>query len=136
MMQTTTQRSADQHRKRPAMRLFLWSAVVLVAFLIVARAPLPLIQTWWHGEERHWDDPWNRRHRMADWLILTHSLIGDTRAQVVEKLGEPPPTEYFPDWSLVYNLGAERGLMSIDSEWLVVRIADNGKVAEARIVRD
>jgi hypothetical protein len=33
-------------------------------------------------------------------------------------------------------LGAERGLFSIDNEWLVVRIGDDGRVAEASIVRD
>jgi len=73
---------------------------------------------------------------MADWLLLSRSLIGKTRAQVVEDLGEPPPTDYFRDWSLVYNLGSERGFISIDSEWLVIRIGNDSRVVEARIVRD
>ena len=37
---------------------------------------------------------------------------------------------------MVYWLGDERGYMSIDSEWLVVRLDGEGKVAEYRIVRD
>ena len=51
-------------------------------------------------------------------------------------LGEPPETEYFRDWDLVYWLGPERGFMSIDSEWLVLRLHENGRAAECRIVRD
>ena len=135
-MQTATERTASQHRRRPAMRSFLWGAAILIGASIVARTPLPLIHSWWRAGETNWDDPWNGRHRMADWLVLTNTLIGNTRAQVVEKLGEPPQTNYFPDWSLVYNLGAERGFMSIDSEWLVVHIGRDGKVTEAQIVRD
>ena len=51
-------------------------------------------------------------------------------------LGEPPTTEYFTDWNLVYNLGAERGFLSIDSEWLVLRTDQSGVVIQAAIVRD
>jgi len=111
-------------------------AIAGAGYLLVARAPLPLIQTWWRAGEVKWSDPWNRRHRMADWLVLTDSLIGKTRPQIIVQLGEPAPTDYFRDWSLVYNLGPERGFMSIDSEWLLVRIGNDGRVAEARIARD
>jgi len=55
---------------------------------------------------------------------------------VVDLLGEPPPTEYFKGWDLVYRLGMERGFISIDSEWLVLRLAPGGRVAEARLVTD
>jgi hypothetical protein len=110
--------------------------VALACYFLIARAPLPFVQSWWHAGGSQWNDPWNRRHRMADWLVYSHSLIGLTRAQAVGKLGEPPSTDYFRDWTLVYNLGAERGFMSIDSEWLVIRVGRDGRVEEARIVRD
>lgn len=128
--------AVTQMRPHWVTRAWALSAIVAVGYVLAARAPLPLIETWWRGDEVRWNDPWNRRHRMADWLVLTHSLIGKTRAQIVAELGEPPPTDYFRDWSLVYNLGPERGFMSIDSEWLVVRIGEDGRVAEARIARD
>ncbi len=51
-------------------------------------------------------------------------------------LGEPPPPEYFRDWDMVYRLGMERGFISIDSEWLVIRLGTNGRVTESRIVHD
>ena len=83
-----------------------------------------------------WGDSWHRRHRMADWMIGTGSLIGKRKEEVIAQLGDPPPTDYFTDWSLVYNLGAERGWLSIDSEWLVIRHNAAGIITEARIVRD
>ncbi len=74
---------------------------------------------------------------MADRLIARGELLGMTRAQIVERLGEPPETGYFSDWDLVYWLGPERNyLFGIDSEWLVLRLGDGGRVEEQRIVRD
>jgi hypothetical protein len=40
----------------------------------------------------------------------------------VALLGEPPKTEYFKEFDLVYYLGPERGFMGIDSEWLVLKL--------------
>lgn len=76
------------------------------------------------------------RLEMADRLIARARLINKTRAEVVEMLGEPPPTSYFADWDLVYWLGPERGYFSIDSEWLVLRLGESGRVVDNRIVRD
>jgi hypothetical protein len=76
------------------------------------------------------------RLEMADRLLARRTLVGKTRAQVVELLGEPPPTAYFTDWDLVYRLGPERGYFSIDSEWLVLRLGADGRVMDNRVVRD
>jgi hypothetical protein len=76
------------------------------------------------------------RERMADRLVGRHTLRGKTRGEVISLLGEPPPTDYFRDWNLVYLLGPERGLLGIDSEWLVVRFGQDGRATEFRIVRD
>jgi hypothetical protein len=73
---------------------------------------------------------------MADRLVAQGTLHGKTRTEVVEMLGEPPLTEYFRDWDLVYWLGPERGFIRIDSEWLVIRLSPDGRVSEYRIVRD
>lgn len=75
------------------------------------------------------------RQSMADGLVARRSLIGRTREEVVEMLGEPPETGYFKRYDLVYWLGDERGFISIDSEWLMIRIVD-GHVLEAEIVTD
>jgi hypothetical protein len=73
---------------------------------------------------------------MADRLVAQGTIHGKTRAEVVEMLGEPPQTEYFREWDLVYWLGPERGFIRIDSEWLVIRLSPDGRVSEYRIVRD
>ncbi len=76
------------------------------------------------------------RLRMVDDLLRKHRLIGLSRSEVLDFLGQPPPTDKFSDWDLVYWLGPERGLFSIDSEWLVIRFGKNGKVTEAKDVQD
>lgn len=72
---------------------------------------------------------------MGDRLQERGTLIGLSRTEVVEMLGEPEVTAYFQEYDLVYWLGDERGYFSIDSEWLVLRIVD-GRVASAKIVTD
>ena len=76
------------------------------------------------------------RLNMADGLIARGDLDRMSRSDVIELLGEPPEKEYFRDWDLVYRLGMERGFISIDSEWLVIRLGADGRVVEYRIVTD
>jgi hypothetical protein len=73
---------------------------------------------------------------MVDDLLQHHRLRGLDRSGVVALLGEPPHTGYFREYDLVYWLGPERGLMSIDSEWLVMKFDPAGRVTEARLVTD
>ena len=80
--------------------------------------------------------PASVRLRMADDLVDNKKLIGLTRQEVVARLGEPPKTEYFKEFDLVYNLGPERGFISIDSEWLVLKLGPDGRVNRATIARD
>lgn len=77
-----------------------------------------------------------RRTQMIDDFLATHDLPGMTREQVTALLGEPPETEYFNGWDMVYWLGPERGLFSIDSEWLVLRFGEDARVAEYAVVTD
>lgn len=77
------------------------------------------------------------RLRMADGLVRDGRLVGMTRTQVDALLGPQTQTEYFrPEHAYVYWLGAERGWIGIDSEWLVLKLGPDGKVAQARLVRD
>jgi hypothetical protein len=89
-----------------------------------------------------WQDPEASRSPRAirgclvDDLIARTPIRGRSRADIVALLGEPPRTGYFVEYDLVYWLGPERGLMSIDSEWLVMRLDPNGRVADFRLVTD
>jgi hypothetical protein len=86
-----------------------------------------------------WNDPETEernRQEMADDLVARGLLDGLTRSEVTSLLGQPPDTEYFRDWDMVYVLGPERSFIGIDFEWLVVRFGDNDRVSEYRIVTD
>lgn len=87
----------------------------------------------WKAENRRGAE--GIRGRMVDDLLRRHRLIGMQREQVEQLLGVPPPTAYFREYDYVYWLGPERGLFSIDSEWLVVR-CQQGAVVSADIVTD
>jgi hypothetical protein len=99
-----------------------------------------------HGHDRFdsgaWQDstltwgPLAVRGCMVDNLLSKHALRGQSRASVVALLGEPHPTSYFRDYDLVYWLGPERSPISIDSEWLVMRLDASNRVKEVRLVTD
>ena len=117
-----------------------WLVVLLFASTVIAM--LALERVWFADREFDaavWRDEAQVRRgvrsKMADWLLARGMLLGKTRAEVVELLGEPPPTEYFADWDMVYWLGLERGY-GIDSEWLVLRVDSEGRIAENHIARD
>ena len=76
------------------------------------------------------------RIRMVDDLLRDYDLHGRTLEDVEELLGLPDKTAYFSNWDLVYWLGPERGMFSIDSEWLVIRLDDNDQISEYRLVTD
>lgn len=73
---------------------------------------------------------------MVDDLLKRHTLAGKSRSEVIALLGESDTTDYFQDYDLVYWLGPERGLMSIDSEWLVLQLNAQGQVSDHRLVTD
>jgi hypothetical protein len=72
---------------------------------------------------------------MVDNLIRTKRFDQMRRDQVIALLGPPTKTGKFRDAELVYWLGPERGLFSIDSEWLLIYMA-NGKVSRVSTVTD
>ena len=73
---------------------------------------------------------------MVEWLVRSGRLDGLTRPQLLALLGPPSGAGYFTDWDLVYWLGPERGWFGIDSEWLVIRLGPDGRVAEYEIARE
>jgi hypothetical protein len=113
--------------------------LVVVAITLVA---IIGVCAWWPTgrafDRTFWLDQRQESARlaMADRIVARRLLDGKTHAEVLAMLGEPPPTEYFSDWDFVYRLGMERGFMSIDSEWLVVRLDSTGRVSDVRIVTD
>jgi hypothetical protein len=93
-------------------------------------------------ESKAWKDPRQVesedpvRLRMIDDLIRSKQLDHLHRADVQALLGEPSATDCFQDCDLRYWLGPERRWMSIDSEWLAIKLDQHGIVQSYRIAHD
>ncbi|MEA5449960.1 hypothetical protein VB780_15375 [Leptolyngbya sp. CCNP1308] len=73
---------------------------------------------------------------MVDDLLAKYLLLGRPQAGVVELLGPPHPQNGFADYDMVYVLGPERSFISIDYEWLVIKLDGAGHVSDAAIATD
>jgi hypothetical protein len=121
------------------MRKTLKVVFALVAIALIGGLSWYVLRPGRHFDPLRWNNsstPASVRLRMADDLVESKKLIGLTRQEVVSRLGEPPKTEYFKNFDLVYYLGPERGFISIDSEWLVVKFSPDGRVERAAIAKD
>ncbi len=92
---------------------------------------------WRDGNNLNYGSKEFPRLRMADGLIKSGALIGKTTSGIESMLGPQTKTKYFrPQYDLVYWLGRERSIISIDGEWLVIKVNESGISTMARIVRD
>ena len=94
--------------------------VVVVLGIIIVSA----VYYWNHTfSTSKWLNNPEKRTAIVDNLLEEHELVGMTEADVIALLGEPNNDYgYFnADDRYVYYMGPERGLISIDSEWLYGR---------------
>ena len=83
-----------------------------------------------------WIEYPRQRVKMIDDMFSKHDLMGKSLEEVREILGKETKDPYFKeDDNIVYYLGDERGIISIDSEWLVIKFED-GVVVDFVILRD
>lgn len=130
----------DEGKSRRA-RIGCWLAALAVPLVLVATCAFvlgylpirPFDAERWRGVRRV--DDHSRLH-MVEWLVRSGQLDGLTRPRVTALLGPPDGGGYFREWDFVYWLGPERGLFRIDSEWLVIRMGPDGRVADYRLVTD
>ena len=74
---------------------------------------------------------------LVDDLMNEHELIGMTKDEVFTLLGSPTETEYFKEEdNVVYYLGDERGIIRIDSEWLVIWFDGSDKAMKYELRTD
>ncbi|PZV08629.1 MAG: hypothetical protein DCF32_04375 [Leptolyngbya sp.] len=81
-------------------------------------------------------DPTYVRLCMVDDVLAKYLLLGRPQAGVIELLGLPESQNDFADYNMVYRLGPERKFISIDSEWLVIKLDAAGYVSDAEVVTD
>ena len=86
--------------------------------------------------ERWLNEP-DERVYMIDNLLKQYKLKGMKSEVVNNLLGSPTQTEYFKeDNNIVYYLGDERGLIRIDSEWLILFFNDKNEVIKYSLKTD
>ena len=74
------------------------------------------------------------RVRMIDDLLGAYKLEGKSRAEIIDLLGEPEDNRGLKEWDMVYCLGPERSWISMDAEWLVLRLNERQEVIECRVI--
>jgi len=84
-----------------------------------------------------WLENESERTYMIDNLLKNHPLEGKTQQEIIAMLGDNIEMNYFQDENnIVYYLGDERGLISVDSEWLIIHLDDNEVVDKVEVVTD
>lgn len=108
------------------------SPVILSAFLLFGCSPSGTFD----GDRwKNADLATRDRAEMVATLLDQHPLIGLPRSEIIELLGEPTPTDKWPDWDMVYVLGPTE-YMPIDHEWLVINLDEAGRVSDYDVTVD
>lgn len=90
-------------------------------------------------DQRRWrnaDLETRERAHMVASLLEAHPLKGMDRAEVVELLGPPTPTDKWEGTGMIYVLGPDGSLMAIDHEWLLIELDQEGRVTTFEVVSD
>ena len=113
----------DEIRRLKRTNYLALAVVVLLAVSLVVGV-LVIREQHRFSREKWLKEPENRT-RIVDDLLANHELVGMTGEEVLALLGDcDNESGYFQQADrLVYWLGPERGLMSIDSEWLILDFA-------------
>ncbi|MFH7242527.1 MAG: hypothetical protein ACHWZW_06710 [Spirulina sp.] len=90
----------------------------------------------WNDPTRSLEPPY-LRSCMVDDLLAQGLLLQKTEAEVIDLLGTPEPPEHgFSDYDLVFVVGPERSFISIDYEWLLLNLDDQGRVQDTLLMTD
>ena len=90
-----------------------------------------------HFTVEKWMKSPEKRVYMVDDLLTKYKLTGKSKNEVEMLLGKATQDAYFKEYdNIVYHLGFERGLISIDSEWLVISFNGSGKVGKVKVITD
>jgi hypothetical protein len=135
--------------KRVAVVVLLLGLVLLLSFLFGPSLVEYLSRIdfdsddWKAAASQEGRGPTKERIKMVDDLIASGVLDNKQREEVRAILGPDDGEDgtghgagYFSDWDDVYWLGPERGFIGIDSEWLVIKYGNDGRVREYRIATD
>ena len=133
--------------RRKATRFGIWFGVAGVSVWCIQLFLCAIVRTCWGYSETDFESGgWKRnwwcgctpvRMQMAPDLVAGQQLLGMTRAQVTEVLGEPDPDAYAQKFeqpgTFVYHLAP---MPFADDFWLFVRFDATDHVREAELGND
>ena len=129
---------SEEERQEELRRAQKFNRIALLGLLavFVVGAALGIARKGHTFSTEQWQAEPAERTKIVDDLLENYSLVGMTEEEVLALLGQPSDETPFTEQNtLYYYLGDERGLISIDSEWLVITMED-GVVSSADITTD
>ncbi len=77
------------------------------------------------------------RSDMAADLLMQQPLVGRTKAEIIDLLGNPEQEPHkFAEYDLVYVLGPDRTVTPIDFEWMLIKLDDQGRATRIMFASD
>lgn len=102
-------------------RRFPKKCVIFLTIVLV----LLLVSCWNHTfTVQKWRDRPDARRNIVDNMLSRYDLIGMTEGELFKLLGEEEPLTEDGYALYVYGIGMERGWISVDNEFLFVRVED------------
>lgn len=114
------QSNEEKIRKR-IKKLEIINYLVLCFFLLLICWAISFKQSFIFTPQR-WKDYPDKRSRMVADFVSKYDLVGYSDKKIISLLGEPT---YVQSQKFTYYLGDEGGIISIDSEWLVIEFNEN-----------
>ena len=110
---------------------------IVLAIIAMAAAGIFLFRYQHTFTTEKWTEDPKKRVNLVDDLLAKYDLVGMTKEEILALLGTDSGENayYQGDNDFVYYLGDERGLISIDSEWLIVKFS-RGIVSEIAVTTD
>ncbi|MBX9954617.1 hypothetical protein H7T43_06795 [Peribacillus simplex] len=126
-----------KHNKRKLKIRFIVISCLGFALLVFCAVLLGVNESESRFTTERWLNDDKGRVYLVDDLINEHELIGMAKDEVFTLLGSSTETEYFKEEdNVVYYLGDERGIIRIDSEWLVIWFDASDKVMKYELRTD
>ncbi|WP_375089793.1 hypothetical protein ACDZ29_02830 [Peribacillus sp. RS7] len=127
----------DQHNKRKIKIRFIVLSSLGFSLLFYSVVMLGVNEYESRFTTERWLNDDEGRVYLVDDLMNDHELIGKTKEEVTTLLGPPTETEYFKEKdNVVFYLGAERGIIRMDSEWLVIWFDGSDKAVKLELRTD
>ena len=130
----------EDNMKREVRKAKIANYIIFTIFLAFLLAIIVGYLTYRH-QHTFYSDRWlnepSERTDMIDNLLQNYEIVGLTETEVLSLLGPHDNAQgaFNANNRYVYYLGPERGLFSIDSEWLLIDFT-NGVVSDYSLTTD